>query len=193
MIRAFARACAPAAVAACVLVSGAARAGEVADAAGRAEALLSEGKTQEAFAAFDRAADAFWSALPLALSTATFADEVRSYGDYAPRVEAEYRAGDTALVYLEPIGFAWAPGGDGFKVNLEADVEIRSPGGVIFAKADKFATFAPTSLRKTRQLDLRVRLALPQLKPGDYELRLTLRDTVSGKTTTASLPFTLVE
>jgi hypothetical protein len=180
----------------CVLavpLSGAARAGEIADKAAAAEALLAEGKTKEALGAFDSAADAFWAALPLTLSTAAFADDVQSQGGYTPRADARFRSGETALIYLEPVGFGWAAEGEGFKANLEADVEIRSTGGVVFAKADKFAAFGPTSPTKSRDLDLRVRLALPAMKPGDYELLLTLRDAVSGKSATANLPFTLVE
>jgi hypothetical protein len=193
MIWTITRAGAPAALAACVLISSAARAGETADAAARAESLLAEGKTQEALAAFDSATDAFWSALPLTFSTTAFADEVRSHGDYAPRAEATFRAGETALIYLEPVGFGWMAEGDSFRTNLEADVEIRSAKGAIFAQAEKFAIFERTSRHKSRELDLRVRIALPQLKPGDYELLVTLRDMAAGKTATASLPFTLVE
>jgi hypothetical protein len=193
MIRTIARAGAPAALAACVLISSAARAGEVTDAAARAEALLTEGKTQEALAAFDSATDAFWSALPLTFATATFADSVQSHGEYAPRAEAKFHAGETALIYLEPIGFAWTAEGDSFRTNLEADVEIRSTKGAIFAQAEKFATFERTSRHKSRELDLRIRLALPQLKPGDYELLVTLRDMAAGKAATANLPFTLSE
>ena len=38
-----------------------------------------------------------------------------------------------------------------------------------------------------------VALPLPTLKPGAYELRLTLRDQASSKTTDATLPFTVAE
>jgi hypothetical protein len=196
MIRIVACAFARAVLMACIFTfaaSSAARAGEVADAAARAESLLEEGKTQEALGAFESATDAFWAALPLGFSAAIFADDVRSHGNYAPRTEAKFRAGETALVYLEPVGFGWTAEDDSFKTNLEADVEIRSAKGAIFAQAEKFATFERTSRHKSRELDLRVRIALPQLKPGDYELMLTLRDVAAGKTATAILPFTLVE
>ena len=146
MIRAILRAGAPAAFAAFLLaLAPSAYAGETADAAAQAESLLAEGKAQEALAAFARATDAFWSALPLSFSTATFVDRAQSYGDYAPRAEAKFRAGDTAIVYLEPVGFGWTADGGGFRSNLEADLEIRSASGQIFGRAEKFATFARTS------------------------------------------------
>jgi hypothetical protein len=196
MIRIFARIRGPAALTACVLAlaaPSAVLAGDVADAAARAERFLDEGKTQEAIDAFAGATDAFWRAMPLAFSTVAFAEQVRSYGDFSPLAAAQFRAGEAALVYLEPVGFEWMPEGNAFLSNLEADLEIRSPSGLIFGKAEKFATFARTSRHKSRELDLRIRVALPELKPGSYELLLTLRDTISGKTASASLPFTLVE
>jgi hypothetical protein len=196
MIRIFARVCGPAALTACVLVlagSSAVRAGDIAEAAARAERFLVEGKPQEAIRAFEDATDAFWSALPLTFATAAFADRIQSYGNYTPRAAAQFRAGETALVYVEPVGFGWTAEGDSFRSSLEADLEIRSTGGLIFGRAENFATFARTSRHKSRELDLRVRIALPELKPGDYALLLTVRDTVAGKVATTNLPFTLVE
>jgi hypothetical protein len=36
-------------------------------------------------------------------------------------------------------------------------------------------------------------VALPDLKPGDYQLLLTLNDAASGKSATATLAFSVVE
>jgi hypothetical protein len=198
MFRAIARASEPAAMAvlifACAVAgNGPALAGPVEDNAARAETLLAEGKAQDAVAAFDQATDAFWNASPLTFRTAVLADRIQSYGDYLPRSAAPFKAGDAALVYLEPIGFGWAAEGDGFKARLETDVEIRSTGGLIMGKAAKFGSVERTSREKIRELNLSVRLPLPALKPGDYELMLTVRDLVSGKSGTVSLPLTLGE
>jgi len=199
MFRANARASGPAAFAAVVFISlisntaGPASAGPVADDAARAETLLSEGKAQDALAAFDQATDAFWSASPLTFRTAIFADKIQSFGDYFPRATAPFKAGDVALVYLEPVGFGWAQDGDGYKASLETDIELRSTGGLILGKAEKFGHIDRTSREKIRELNLAVRLPLPALKAGDYELMVTVRDLVSGKSGTLSLPLTLSE
>jgi len=169
------------------------RADEASDAVGRAESLLAEGKVGEALNAFDGATDAFWSALPLTFRTALFAERIGSYGDYSNRADARFRSGETALVYLEPVGFSWMPDGDGFKTSLETDLEIRSPSGLIFSKAEKFATIDKTSRTKVREINLAIRLTLPALKAGDYELKVTVRDLAGRKTATASLPFAIVE
>ncbi len=199
MFRAFARASGPVAIAANISVvlllaaGGAALAGPVADEAARAESLLAAGNAQDAVAAFDRATDAFWVAAPLTFRTAIFVDKIQSYGDYLPRAQGPFKAGDAALVYLEPVGFGWAADGDGFKTSLETDIEIRSTGGLTFGKAEKFGKIERTGREKTRELNLSVRLPLPALKTGDYELMVTVRDLVSGKSGTVSLPLTLGE
>src|SRR5204863_7962183 len=108
-----------------------AAAGEIADRAAEAERLLGDGKAAEAQAAFDKAAAAFWIASPLQLRVVTFADEVKSFGNYTPHGGTAFKPGDTLLVYLEPIGYGFTPVGDGFKVIIAADVEIHTPGGLI--------------------------------------------------------------
>lgn len=198
MFRAIARASGPAAIAALIFAwavagNSPANAGPVADNAARAESLLGEDDAKDALAAFDQATEAFWAAVPLTFRTAILADEVKSYGEYTPRAAAPFKAGDAALVYLEPVGFGWAAEGDRFKVQLETDVEIRSAGGLIMGKAEKFGGIERVSREKIREMNLSVRLPLPALKPGDYVLMLTVRDLVSGKSGSVSLPLTLVE
>src|SRR6476660_8003278 len=94
----------------------AAGAGEIADRATEAERLLGEGKAAEAQAAFDKAAAAFWIASPLQLRVVTFADEVKGFGNYTPHVGAAFQPSDALLIYFEPIGYAFAPDGDIFKI-----------------------------------------------------------------------------
>jgi hypothetical protein len=173
--------------------AGAAYAGPIAEDAAKAESLLSDGKAQDGLTAFDAATDAFWTAAPLTFRSALFADRIASYGDYFPRAAAPFKAGDVAMVYLEPVGFGWAQDGDGFKASLETDIELRSTGGLILGKAEKFGHIERTSRERIRELNLSVKLPLPDLKPGDYELMVTVRDLVSGKTGTVSLPLTLAE
>ncbi|MBN9010729.1 MAG: hypothetical protein J0H63_11575, partial [Rhizobiales bacterium] len=81
----------------------AAQAGDIADKASQAEALLSAGKPQEALAAFDAASGDFWQALPLSVRVATFVDSVDGYGNYHALPEASFKPGDTLKIYLEPV------------------------------------------------------------------------------------------
>jgi hypothetical protein len=166
-------------------------AGEIGDRAAEAERLLGDGKPADALAAFDKAAAAFWIASPMQLRVATFADDVKGFGNYTPHEGAAFKAGDTLLVYLEPIGYAFAPEGDGFKVTIAADIEIHTPGGLILAKAADFGRLEWRARSKTREVHATLKLPLPKLKPGDYQLLIALRDQGSPKSTTVTLPFSV--
>jgi hypothetical protein len=165
--------------------------GEIGDRAAEAEQLLSQGKPAEAQAAFDKAAAAFWIASPLQLRVVTFADNVKEFGNYTPHAGTTFKPGDTLLVYLEPIGYAFTAEGDTFKVRIAVDLEIHTPGGLILAKSPDFGRLEWSARSKTREIHADLKLPLPKLKPGDYQLIVTLRDQGSPKTATVTLPFSI--
>ena len=166
-----------------------ARAGEVADWATVAEDLLDGGDPAGALSAAERSAAAFWAASPLQLRVAAFADTVDGFGRYTPHADPTFRAGDTVTLYLEPFGFAFTPDGDGFRSAIAADIEIRTKGGLILATAKDFGRLEWSGRTKMHEVHATIALPLPSLKPGDYELLLTLRDQGSDKTATVTLPF----
>jgi hypothetical protein len=165
-------------------------AGPVADAAAEAEAML-PGDPAGALAAFEKAEAAFWAASPLQLRKAIFAGDVSGFGQYTPRPDSTFKPGERATIYIEPFGYGFTENGEAIGVALGADVEIRTPGGLILGKADDFAELAWSGREKSREVHATIAIDLPALKPGDYELLLTLRDKASPKTTTATLPFSV--
>ena len=104
---------------------------------------------------------------------------------------AIFKPGERATIYLEPFGYGFAETGDGFEVALASDIEIRTPGGLILAKAADFGSLDWSGREKSREVHATIGIDLPQLKPGDYEIVLTLRDKTGPKTTTATLPFSV--
>ncbi len=169
------------------------KAGEVADQAGRAETLLDRGYGAAALSAFDKAAAAFWQASPLQLRTVVFADDVKGYANYTPRENSEFKSNDTLRVYFEPVGFAFTPDGDGFSAALVADLQIRTPGGLILATSEDFGRLAWHGRSKMHEVHATIEFPLPAFKPGEYQLLLTLRDQGSPKEVTVTLPFSVVE
>jgi hypothetical protein len=172
---------------------GPALAGEIADKAALAETLVERGYEEAALGAFDKATDAFWAASPLQLRVVTFADSVAGYGDYAARADAVFRNGDTLRLYFEPIGYGFAPDGEGVKAGLTVDVEIRTPGGLILGSATDFARLEWKGRRPMHEVHATVETRLPFLKSGDYLLLLTLRDQGSAKVKEVTLPFSVTE
>ena len=171
----------------------AAFAGPAADKAAEAEALAAGGMTAEAIAAFEAAADAFWAALPLTLKTAVFVDSVTAYGQYEARAGTSFRNGDTATVYIEPAGYGFVAAGGWNRVAFSTTLEIRTPGGLILGESDDFGKLVWAGRTKSREVPLTISVALPDLKPGDYELVLGLTDDATGDAQSVTLPFLIVE
>lgn len=186
---------APAALIAAMLATGlpaAASAGPIADNAAAAEALLDDGLVDEAIAAFGAATEAFWAAAPLTLGAATFATDVNSFGDYQA-VDPTFAAGDTATIYLEPQGYGFVEVGGWYRAAFATALEIRTPGGLILGQSDDFGTVVWAGRHPSREILLTVSVTLPELKPADYELELTLSDNASDKSATVVLPFAIAE
>jgi hypothetical protein len=168
-----------------------AMAGPIADAADQAESLLQQGKPADALSAFDKATDAFWAASPLQFRVATFASSVKGFGQYEPRGDTPFRSGDTAIVYLEPVGYGFATDGPSFTVAFTPGIEIRTAGGILLAKADNLGQLAWHGRNRSHEVQTAVSVTLPTLKPGDYRLKLTLTDAATAKQASVTLPFTI--
>lgn len=190
MIKGVSRGAAAAALA--IVVGGGAFAGEIADKAAEAEARLQSGATAGAVAAFDAATEAFWAATPLSFRAALFADDIRGFARYTARADSAFKSGDTATIYIEPVGYGFTETDDGYEVSFTTGLEIRQ-GDIVLGKVDNFGAFTWQGRSKSFAVSVPVSVALPALKPGDYQLLVTLTDTVSSKTRTATLPFSIAE
>ncbi len=180
-----------------LLVAGglttAASAGAITYAATDADNLLLQGKPAAALSAFDRATDAFWAASPLQFRVAVFAASVKGFGQYEPLADASFRSGDTATVYLEPVGYGFTATGASFAVALTTAIEIRTAGGILLAKTDDFGSLTWQGRARSHEVHAAVSVTLPTLKPGDYTLVLTLNDGATAKHASVTLPFSIVE
>jgi hypothetical protein len=172
-------------------VSGVAVAGEVADKAAQAEALLQSGSHAEAQAALEGALDAFWKAAPLTLKNARFVESAKGYGEYDEHEGSVFAPSSTLQIYVEPQGFGWAEVDGGYKIAFASDVAIRNAGGQILTRSAAPALLEKTSRNKNREFQLTVGFQLPSLKPGDYVLSLTVTDQATGRSAPVELPFTI--
>jgi hypothetical protein len=183
-----------AAVTAALGATPSAVAGEIADKAALAETLVGRGYGEAALAAFDKSTAAFWDASPLQLRVIALADSVAGYGNYVTRPDSVFRSGDILRLYFEPVGYSFMPAGNGVHAAISVDVEIRSPGGLIFGSAEDFVRLEWKGRTAMHEVHASVAMPLPgNLKPGEYLLLLTLRDQGSAKTQDVTLPFSIIE
>lgn len=169
----------------------AAAAGEVADKAADAERLLGEGKVDDAIKALDASVEAFWKAAPLTFRKALFVDEATGFGEFKPRPDAVFAPGAELRIYAEPVGFGWQDENGAEKITFRTAIEIRNAKGLILAKSSAPAVLEKTSRSKSRDFHITVTFTLPDLKPGDYQLVLTVTDAATGKSAPIELPITI--
>lgn len=138
------------------------------------------------------ALDAAWQQAPLTFAALTFTDGPASgYGRYTPRADAVFAAGDTLTVYAEPVGFGHEQTAEGYGVRLTAGFELLNTSGQVLAEQTGFADLRADSRNRLREFHATLSFAFEGLRPGEYRLVTKLTDTVSGKTASGELPFTI--
>jgi hypothetical protein len=180
------------AAAAAGMISLAALAGPAADKAGELEAAAASGNVAAAIAAYDTADEALWAALPFAARAAVFTETGQNaYATYTPRASSVFHAGDTANVYIEPVGYGFIADGGMKRVSFNSGIEIRTPEGLILGRTDDFAKLDWSGRTPSYEVPATISVALPALKPGDYLMDVTLTDAASSKSFTVTLPFSI--
>jgi hypothetical protein len=174
------------------ILAGTAAADEIAAKAQDAEALLGQSKAVEAIAALDEAQGVAWEKSPLAFRRALWVAEKGSgYGVYNPRENDTFAPGAPMLVYAEPIGFGWNHSGEIFRTDLIADVTIRAKDGKQLFQQEEFQKLQLASRVRNREFMVNFTYTLSGITPGDYLLETTLRDQVTGKKGSFTLPFSM--
>jgi hypothetical protein len=175
-----------------MLLAGSAAADEIVAKAHDAEALLKQDKPVEAIAALDEAEGVVWEKAPLVFRRALWVGEKGSgFGVYNPRDTDTFAPGTPMLVYAEPIGFGWNRAGDIWRTDLIADVAIRAKDGKQLFAQEEFQKLQLASRTRNREFMVNFTYTLSGITPGDYLLETTLRDQVTGKKGSFTLPFSV--
>ncbi len=159
-----------------------------------AQSLADQGKYIEAIAALDAATDTLWEKAPLTFRRALWvAGPPNGFGAYNPRETNVYAAGDQMIVYAEPVGFGWSKAGDIWQTDLAVDLTIKAKDGEVLLTKDDFQKLAIASRVRNREFMATLKLTLTGIPAGEYIAETTLRDRVTGKAATMSLPFVIKE
>jgi hypothetical protein len=179
-----------AAVVVAIAVATSAAAQTIADDAKNAEALAAGGKYAEAMDALDDAADAIWQKSPLICRRILWvAERAPGFGEYNPREGDVFKSGEEMLAYVEPIGFGWRKSGEIWHTDIVADFIIRDKAGKQLYRKDDFGKFAIASRARNREFNVNLTYSVTGAPPGDYVAVTHLRDKVTGKEGSCSLPF----
>ena len=155
-----------------------------------AAALAEQGKFVEAFGALNEAEAAIWDRMPLTIQRALWvADSPTGFGLYAPRSDNVFDAGAPMHIYAEPMGFGWRKSGELWHVELRADVVLRKRDGAELVRQPDFQKLAFASWVRNREFMTTFTYTFRDIPKGEYLVDTKLRDAVTGKAVTFSLPF----
>lgn len=158
----------------------------------RAVALAEQGEAEASLKAMRQAASELWLTLPLTIANGTFVNAKASgYGAFSKRDSSTFKAGDTLLVYAEPIGYGWDRVNNTEVIKISVDAVLLNDQGTVIWDREEFGDFNFATVHRNMAFFLNLSLDVTGLGPGNYALEYTVNDKVRQNSTKLRLPFTL--
>lgn len=129
---------------------------------------------------------------PLQINALTLCRKVQGFGNYQPLGRQAIRAGQQLLLYCEMEGLKYEEGEGAFRTRLSSRVEVVPAGGGEAVWSLEFGADEDLCRRRRRDYYVDYLFVLPggsTLTPGQYGLRLTQTDLVSGRSVASSVAF----
>lgn len=137
---------------------------------------------------------AVWERTPLDIRRAVFVTErPQIYGAYQERGSNVFKAGETLLTYVEPVGFTWTRDGEVYKFGVTIDFLLKSADGKVLGGQDRFMEFSRTSRNRVRELMVNIDLNVSGAPAGTYVVEYKLHDIGNGRTASVAQTFQIVE
>ncbi|PDT75778.1 hypothetical protein [Sinorhizobium sp. BJ1] len=179
-------------LAASALVVCEAEAGPLSDAAAKAEKQASSGDAAGARETLRDALSAFSQTLPFTIGKAIFVTaEPAGYAMYEPKQDSVFKAGETIVSYVEPVGLTWkeASAKGKLETRFTVDLDIVNPKGEVLATRKAFGDFTFTGYLRNQEIYATLTVDVTGAPAGDYVLRFRFNDINSGKNATVDQPF----
>ncbi len=159
-----------------------------------AQTSMPELTADEALARLERLDDEFakvWARSPLAFRNVNVVNNAEGFGDFERRDGDTFKAGETLMVYVEPVGFTYVLENDRYSFALSADLAIENDAGQIIAEGEDLFLIDDSSRVQIREFHMVLSVKVPQIKAGGYKAVYQVKDMNSGKTGSFSVPFTI--
>jgi hypothetical protein len=135
----------------------------------------------------DAAARRLQCELPLAVRRLTICRQIRGYGNVERFETSQFRRGQRVLLYSEVENYATRAQDGLVRSFIRSQIELVSPNGDVAWQHD-FGTTEDSCAVPRRDYFLTHRFQIPTSTPaGHYELRLKLRDDLSGREASGAL------
>jgi len=170
-------------------------AGPLEEAAKQAEQLAASGDPAKAMQTIRDAMADFSQTLPLTIGKAVFVSETPvGYGIYNPRATSTFKVSEPVVSYVEPIGLAWQkPDADGRSLaKFTVDLAILDRKQKVLGTQENFGAFSFNGFGRNQEVYTHLTLDVTAVPPGDYIVRYTFKDQISGQSAFVDQPVTLV-
>ncbi|MEK1931009.1 MAG: hypothetical protein AAAC47_14750, partial [Pararhizobium sp.] len=137
------------------LLAGPAAAGQLTDAATRAEALAASGDAIGAHDVMRTAISDFSATLPFSIGKAVFVSaDPAGYAMYEPKPDPQFKPGEALVSYVEPVGLSWKPANEAGKLqsHFTVDLDILSASGEVLASQKAFGDFTFTGFFRNQEI-----------------------------------------
>ena len=184
-----------AAMASALFIStGPALAGELLDAAAKAEQLMAQGEFNAVLSALDNARDSVWEATPMAVRNAIFtAADPQGFGVYDIKQGSTFKRSNPIIIYAEPVDYGFGRDGEIYVIDLGLDFVIKSPDGKILAQQENFGSLTLRSRVPNKEFMAKLTYDFSGLPAGDYQVTTNMKDKNSDKSTEFAMKFDLVD
>lgn len=114
---------------------------------------------------------------PLKVPDPVVCSTIEGFRNFEKRDPPELTKDEKLLVYYEPRGYAVVRDGDVSKIHLTQDAKVyrRGEPKPLWGKTD-MVVYKVETRERPGQVFMRNTIEVKQLKPGDYELEILLRD-----------------
>jgi hypothetical protein len=113
----------------------------------------------------------------LRMSEAVVCRSIDGYEDYEPLPDAALTSDEKLLVYYRPFGYKTAWIKDAYQAHFTQDAEIHRRGQkAVLRQKKKLLDYTAKSPQPPALIYLRNTISLKELKPGEYDLVIILRD-----------------
>ena len=108
-------------------------------------------------------------------------EPAKYFGDFNPRNNANFKAGEDMNFYGEPRNLVFPKGNNGkYTIAFAVDLEVTDASGKSMKK-DNFEQFKLESRSRLQDLYLNLRVSLTNAPPGKYTVKFRIRDKNSKK------------
>ncbi len=126
---------------------------------------------------------------PLEIGDLRLCRKVKGFGNFEPIEPSAYRGGQPLIGCCEMSGVRYIATGEMCHSRLSARVELVPVQGGEPAWSQDLGTAEDVCRHPRRDYYVNYRIVLPEsVSPGQYQLKLTQRDELAGRTASASLP-----